>query len=183
MAGTIFLADHPWLKCQESQNKYDFVSQSKLPGLNIKQIKGLIDVHSVVTLGIREIAVRNPSSFFHNCFDDREFSCGGWRVFTLSPTPEVATESIVGESIVGEPEATEDPLVQQNTHALNEKVQVGNDQEMEKSLLIFNSTSRYLDDLLNIDNRNFEGMVNQIYPPELQLNKANISDTETPFLD
>ena len=28
----------------------------------------------------------------------------------------------------------------------------------------------------------FEGMVNQIYPPELQLNKANISDTEAPFL-
>ena len=36
----------------------------------------------------------------------------------------------------------------------------------------FNSTSRYLDDLLNIDNPYFEGMVNQIYPPELQLNKA-----------
>ena len=29
----------------------------------------------------------------------------------------------------------------------------------------FNSTSRYLDDLLNIDNPYFEGMVNQIYPP------------------
>ena len=28
----------------------------------------------------------------------------------------------------------------------------------------FNSTSRYLDDLLNIDNPYFEGMVNQIYP-------------------
>ena len=26
-------------------------------------------------------------------------------------------------------------------------------------------------------------MVNQIYPPELQLNKASISDTEAPFLD
>ena len=26
-------------------------------------------------------------------------------------------------------------------------------------------------------------MVNQIYPPELQLNKANTSDTEAPFLD
>ena len=26
-------------------------------------------------------------------------------------------------------------------------------------------------------------MVNQIYPPELQLNKVNISDTEAPFLD
>ena len=36
---------------------------------------------------------------------------------------------------------------------------------------------------MNIDNPYFEGMVNQIYPPELQLNKANISDTEAPFLD
>ena len=33
-----------------------------------------------------------------------------------------------------------------------------------------NSTSRYLEDLLNIDNPYFEGMVNQIYPSELQLN-------------
>ena len=47
----------------------------------------------------------------------------------------------------------------------------------------FNSTSMYLDDLLNIDNPYFEGMVNQIYPSELQLIKANISDTEAPFLD
>ena len=39
----------------------------------------------------------------------------------------------------------------------------------------FNSTSRYLDDLLNIDNPYFERMVNQIYPSELQLNKANTS--------
>ena len=47
----------------------------------------------------------------------------------------------------------------------------------------FNSTSRYLDNLLNIDNPYFEGMVNQIYPTELQLNKANTSDTEAPFFD
>ena len=47
----------------------------------------------------------------------------------------------------------------------------------------FKSTSRYLDDLLNIDNPYFEGMVNRIYSPELQLNKANTSDTEAPFLD
>ena len=47
----------------------------------------------------------------------------------------------------------------------------------------FNSTSRYLDDILNIDNPYFEGMVNQMYPPELQHNKANTSDTEAPFLD
>ena len=30
----------------------------------------------------------------------------------------------------------------------------------------FNSTSRYLDDLSNIDNLYFVGMVNQIYSPE-----------------
>ena len=47
----------------------------------------------------------------------------------------------------------------------------------------FNSTSRYLDDLLNIDNPYFEQMVGQIYPTELQLNKANSSDTEAPFSD
>ena len=48
---------------------------------------------------------------------------------------------------------------------------------------VFNSKSRYLDDLLNIDNPYLEGMVKRIYPPELQLNKANTSDTEAPFLD
>ena len=47
----------------------------------------------------------------------------------------------------------------------------------------FNSTSRYLDDLLNIDKLYFDQMVGQIYPTELQLNKANSSDTEATFLD
>ena len=36
----------------------------------------------------------------------------------------------------------------------------------------FNSTSQYLDDLLNINNNFFASMVNRIYPSELQLNKA-----------
>ena len=29
----------------------------------------------------------------------------------------------------------------------------------------------------------FDNMINQIYPSELKLNKANTSDTEAPFLD
>ena len=45
----------------------------------------------------------------------------------------------------------------------------------------FNSNSRYLDDLLNIDNNFFDSMVNPIYPSELQLNKANVSDAEASF--
>ena len=46
-----------------------------------------------------------------------------------------------------------------------------------------NSTSRYLDDLLNIDNIHFEHMVHRKYTAELQLNKANASDTKAAFLD
>ena len=46
---------------------------------------------------------------------------------------------------------------------------------------VFNSTSWYLDDLLNFDNPYIEGMVNQIYPHELQLNKVNTTDTEANF--
>ena len=45
----------------------------------------------------------------------------------------------------------------------------------------FSSTSRYLDDLLNIDNAYFDGLINHIYSPELQLNKPNSSDTEAAF--
>ena len=45
------------------------------------------------------------------------------------------------------------------------------------------ATSRYLDDLLNIDDNFFDSMVNHIYPSELQLNKVIVSSTEASFLD
>ena len=47
----------------------------------------------------------------------------------------------------------------------------------------FNSTSWYIDDLSNIDNINFDQMVDRIYPTELKLYRANSSDTEAPILD
>ena len=47
----------------------------------------------------------------------------------------------------------------------------------------FNTTSIYLDDILNINNVYFDNMVIQIYPSELQLNKANTIDKEAAFLD
>ena len=43
------------------------------------------------------------------------------------------------------------------------------------------SLTRYLDDLLNIDNIYFEQMVHRIYPAELQVNKASASDNEAAF--
>ena len=41
----------------------------------------------------------------------------------------------------------------------------------------------FIDNLLNIDNIHFEHMVHRIYPAELQLNKANASDTVAVLLD
>ena len=47
----------------------------------------------------------------------------------------------------------------------------------------FNTTSRYLDDIFNINNVYVDNMVSQINHSELQLYKANTSDTEAAFLD
>ena len=47
----------------------------------------------------------------------------------------------------------------------------------------FNTTFRYLDDILSINNDYFDTMVSQIYPSEPRLNKANTSDTKATFLD
>lgn len=47
----------------------------------------------------------------------------------------------------------------------------------------FNNTSRYLDDIFNINNPFFPNFIHQIYPSELTLNKANQSDVRSSFLD
>ena len=41
--------------------------------------------------------------------------------------------------------------------------------------------SRYLDDVLNINNVYFDNIVSQIYPSELQPNEDNTSGTEATF--
>ena len=46
-----------------------------------------------------------------------------------------------------------------------------------------NDTSRYLDIIFTIDNLEFEKHIPDIYPTELQLNKANTPDKETSFPD
>ena len=45
------------------------------------------------------------------------------------------------------------------------------------------TTSRYFDDILNINNIYFDNMVSQIYLSEIQLNKGNTSVTEATSLD
>ena len=51
------------------------------------------------------------------------------------------------------------------------------------TVVMFNDTLRYLEDIFTIDNPEFEKHIPDIYPTELQLNKANTSDKETSFLD
>ena len=55
------------------------------------------------------------------------------------------------------------------------------DDKQADAIDAFNTTSRYLDCILNINNVYFDKMVSHINPSELQLNTANNSDTEAAF--
>ena len=57
------------------------------------------------------------------------------------------------------------------------------DENQSEVIEAFSSTTRYLDDLLNIGNNFFDSMVDHIYPSELQSNKVNVLGTEASFLD
>ena len=56
------------------------------------------------------------------------------------------------------------------------------DDNQSEVIEAFNSTSRYLDDLLNIDNNFFDSIVNHIFLSKLQLNKTRVPDTDASFL-
>ena len=56
-------------------------------------------------------------------------------------------------------------------------------EEKQSEVIEAFSSSRYLDDLLNKGNKYFNGFISQIYPSKLQLNKADSSEIEAPFLD
>ena len=57
------------------------------------------------------------------------------------------------------------------------------DDKQDDIIDAFNTTSRYLEDISNINNVYFDNMVSQICPSECQLKKVNTSDTEAAFLD
>ena len=51
--------------------------------------------------------------------------------------------------------------------------------DMQADIIDAFYTSKYIEDIFNIDNVYFDTMISQIYPSELQLNKAYTSDTES----
>ena len=55
------------------------------------------------------------------------------------------------------------------------------DDKQVEIIKAFNTVSRYLEDILNINNVCFDNMVTKIYYSDLQLNKDNTSDTEATF--
>ena len=90
------------------------------------------------------------------------------------------------KQVVGIPMGTNcAPLVADLFLYTYEKEFIQNLQKQRKNddLKCFIGTSRYLDDILTIDNPVFEKYKDEIYPQELTLNKANVTNTETPFLD
>ena len=98
----------------------------------------------------------------------------------------VQFDGMVYQQIVGIPMGTNcAPLIADLFLYCYERDFISNLQKSKRFDLIdkFNDTSRYLDDIFIIDNPAFAKHIPDIYPRELQLNKANTSDKETFFLD
>ena len=98
----------------------------------------------------------------------------------------VQFDGIVYQQIVGIPMGTNcAPLIADLFLYCYERDFMSDLQKSKRFGLIdmFNDTSRYLDDIFTIDKPEFEKNIPDIYPAELQLNKAHISDKESSFLD
>ena len=95
------------------------------------------------------------------------------------------SDDMVYQQIVGIPMGTNCvPLIADLFLYCYERDSMSNLQKSKRFHLIdkFNDTSRYLDDIFTIYNPEFAEHIPDIYPRELQLNKANTSDKETSFL-
>ena len=75
------------------------------------------------------------------------------------------------------------PLVADLTFCYERDFMISLFDDKQANIVAFNTTSRYLDDILYINNTYFDIMVSQINHSELQPNKAHTSDTEASFLD
>ena len=137
-----------------------------------------------------------PGTWSHNLFTGiRE--CPPWcsivgatvtvhQFFDILYLYDIPFDDMVYQQIVGIPMGTNcAPLIADLFLYCYERDFMSDLQKSKRFDLIdmFNDTSRYLDDIFTIDNPEFEKHISDIYPAELQLNKANTSDKETSFLD
>ena len=121
--------------------------------------------------------------FEYKCWTCTEFS----EAFTfLMENIYVQFSDMVYQQIVGIPMGTNcAPLIADLFLYCYERDFMSNLQKSKRFDLTdkFNDTSRYLDDIFTIDNPEFAEHIPDIYPRELQLNKANTSDKETSFMN
>ena len=136
------------------------------------------------------LCTSDKAGFFNNKKYDsyKCWSCAElWEAFTfLMENIYVQFDGMVYQQIVGIPMGTNcAPLITDLFLYCYERDFMSDLQKSKRFDLIdmFNDTSRYLDDIFTIDNPEFEKHIPDIYPAELQLNKANTSDKETSFLD
>ena len=109
-----------------------------------------------------------------------------WSFYFTLKNIYVQFDGMVYQHIVGIPMGTNcAPLIADLFLYCNERDFMSKLQKSKRFDLIdkFNDTSLYLDDIFTIDNPAFAEHIPDIYPRELQLNKANTSDKETSFLD
>ena len=95
-------------------------------------------------------------------------------------------DGIIYQQIVGIPLSTDSaPLIADLLLFCYERDFMSDLHKSKRHDLIdmFNDTYRYLDDIITIDNSDYQKHISDIYPAELQLNRANTSDKETSFLD
>ena len=127
------------------------------------------------------LCTSDKASFFSNkkydsykCWTCAEYIC---EAFTfLMENIYVQFEGMVYQQIVGIPMGTNcAPLIADLFLFCYERDFVSNLHKWKRYdvLDMFNDTSRYLDDIFTIDNPECEKHIPDIYPTELQLNKAN----------
>ncbi|WAR18386.1 hypothetical protein MAR_000224 [Mya arenaria] len=96
-----------------SQTKYAFVTKeecdeayNELLAVNVKPIKGTLQLHGVFPVGNSEIFVKNTSCFCEECFTDGKFnaSCDGWIKHTIVQQSGKTNETDMHTDIQNEPE-------------------------------------------------------------------------------
>lgn len=137
------------------------------------------------------MATREHKSFFTDKFYDKNYK--SWTCTELCSALTYLIDNIFVEfenkvyrQVIGIPMGTNcAPLIADLFLYCHERNFMDNLVKSKRLDLInnFNRTSRYLDDILNINNPDFEKYISDIYPKELTLTKANTCDTHVAFLD
>lgn len=171
---------------------YDFSTlYTSLPHDKIKNKLKMLIKWTFNREGKQFLATRQNNSFFTNINYDKGFK--SWTCIELCNALSFLIDNIFVEfddtiyrQVIGIPMGTNcAPLIADLFLFCYERDFMSKLVKDKRLDLIdcFNRTSRYLDDILNINNPDFEKYIPEIYPNELTLTKANSSDKHASFLD